>query len=320
MPIMKLPSPKLTIGLPTYKRPRSLFKSIQQILDQSFTDFELIIINDASNDETAIVVSKFEDRRIHFIENKKNLGVADSLNRILSLARGEYFIYLSDHDNYERNLLSECTKALDDNQKLSLAMPGLFKFDKHKKKIRFDNLDWPFLNSGEEKIKEYLMQESSFSSPFHASCMYRLRSLKEIGLFYDPNYSYFSDIDLTLRTLVNTDFVYIDKMLIGVTEREEFHQLNFKQIESLKIVYQINSKFLHFLKIQNNKTIRFLDLKTKISLHRELRYATLKGFNYFKEMEKRIIKNFPNIKYEFYELPNVIKFCLYLFKRIFIKK
>lgn len=315
---MKSPAPKLTIGLPTYKRPDPLFKSIQKILDQSFADFELIIVNDASNDETSLVVNKFEDRRIHFIENRENLGVAESLNRILSLARGEYFIYLSDHDYYERNLLSECIYALDNNQKSSLVMPGLFKFNKQKKKIRCDDLDWPFLNSGEEKIKKYLMQESSFSSPFHASCMYRLKRLKEIGLFYDSNYSYFSDIDLTLRTLINTDFIYLNKMLIGITERESSHQLNFKEIESLKILYQINSKFLHSLKIQNNRTIRSLDLKTKIMLDRELCYATLEGFNYFKEMEKKIIKNFSGIKYKFYMLPNMLKFSLYFFKRIFI--
>ena len=76
--------PKLTIGLPTYKRPHALNNSIQQILDQAFFDFELIIVNDASNDDTSKVVNGFKDKRIYFIENEKNLGVASSLNKIIS--------------------------------------------------------------------------------------------------------------------------------------------------------------------------------------------------------------------------------------------
>ncbi|MDB9770284.1 glycosyltransferase [Gammaproteobacteria bacterium] len=314
--------PKLTIGLPTFKRPHELSCAIQQILDQTFLDFELIIVDDASNDDTSKVVNGFKDKRIYFLKNEENLGVASSLNKIISLARGKYFIYLSDHDYYDKNLLLKCVFALDSNQASNLVMPGLFRFNQRKDKIRFDQLDWPSINNGNKKLKEYLMQKNSFSSPFHASCMYKVSKLKEIGFFYDINYSYFSDIDLNIRALVDSEFIYLEEMLIGVTVRESSHELNFKEVESLKILHAINFKFLNSLKIQNINSTKFLDTKINMHLNLCLCNSTFRGLNNFKKTEKKININFPDSNNKFNRGPAVLKFCLYFIQflvRKFIK-
>jgi len=308
--------PKLTIGLPTYKRPHALTNSIQQILDQTFFDFELIIVNDGSNDDTAKIVNGFEDKRIYFFENKKNLGVASTLNKIISLARGKYFIHLSDHDFYDKNLLLKCVLALDSNQASSLVMPGLFRFNNRKEKVRIDQLDWPFKNNGNEKLKEYLLQKNSFSFSFHALCMYRVQKLKEIGFFYEKNYSYFSDIDLNIRAIIDSEFIYLENMLIGVAERESFHPLNTYQVESLKILYDINFKFLNLLKIESVNSINFLNAKTYTLLKNCLCNSTARGLYNFKETEEMININFPDSKNKFNRGPSVLKFCFYFIQNL----
>ena len=193
-------------------------------------------------------------------------------------------------------------------------MPGLFEFNKQKEKVRFDKLDWPYINSGKEKSEEYLMQKFAFSSPFHASCMYRVKQLKKINFFYDANYSYFSDIDLNLRILMESDFIYLKEMLIGVSKRESSHQLNFRDIESLRILYDINLKFLNSLKKKNFNVLEFLYAKTNSQLNQLMTNASLKGFGYFKEKETEILIYFPHFKIKFYRFPNVVKFCLYFFQ------
>ena len=93
----------LSIGLPAYKS-QYLEKAIQSILDQTFRDFELIILNDASPDPIKEVINKFDDPRISYFINEKNEGredLASCWNMVLKKASGKYFVLASDDDYYE---------------------------------------------------------------------------------------------------------------------------------------------------------------------------------------------------------------------------
>lgn len=81
--------PKLTVILPVYNGQEYLAEAIESVLSQSFSDFEMIVINDGSSDDSGEIINKFDDSRIRYFE-QSNKGLAATLNRGISLAKGEY--------------------------------------------------------------------------------------------------------------------------------------------------------------------------------------------------------------------------------------
>lgn len=92
--------PAISVILPTYNRADLLPQALDSILHQTFPDFELIVINDASQDETATLLKQYakKDKRIRILTNKENKGIAVSLNRGLDKARGIYIARMDDDD------------------------------------------------------------------------------------------------------------------------------------------------------------------------------------------------------------------------------
>ncbi len=98
---------KFSIGVPAYKK-RFLKTCIDSILMQTYGDFELIIVNDASPDNLDEIVSSYSDNRIRYYKNEKNFGaenVVDNWNKCLSYASGDYFILMGDDDLLAKNYL-----------------------------------------------------------------------------------------------------------------------------------------------------------------------------------------------------------------------
>ena len=84
--------------MPVYNGERYLRESIESILGQTFTDFEFILINDASTDSSAQIIQSYEDSRIRITNNSTNIGLTRSLNMALGLAEGEYIARQDDDD------------------------------------------------------------------------------------------------------------------------------------------------------------------------------------------------------------------------------
>jgi hypothetical protein len=90
--------PVVSVVMPTYNGERFLRPAIESILNQTFRDFELIVIDDGSSDGTPGILSEFKDDRIVVLKNESNLGIAKATNRGLAAACGEY-VALQDHDD-----------------------------------------------------------------------------------------------------------------------------------------------------------------------------------------------------------------------------
>lgn len=90
--------PKISVIMPAYNAEKYIAEAIESILSQTFTDFEFIIINDASTDSTKEVVKSFKDQRIKLINNEQNQGVAESLNIGISVAKGQYIARMDADD------------------------------------------------------------------------------------------------------------------------------------------------------------------------------------------------------------------------------
>ena len=99
---MSLAAPKVSFILPAWKR-RFLGEAVERILAQTFGDFELVVVDDASPDDLGEVVGRFRDARLRYVRNEKNLGGRDLVaawNRAFAEARGEFAVLASDDDRY----------------------------------------------------------------------------------------------------------------------------------------------------------------------------------------------------------------------------
>lgn len=93
-------TPVISVVLPVYNGEKYLAKAIESVLNQTYTNFEFIIINDASTDNTAAIIYAYshKDNRIKYVENKSNLRVVGSLNRGIELATGEFIARMDADD------------------------------------------------------------------------------------------------------------------------------------------------------------------------------------------------------------------------------
>ena len=115
--------PRLSIGLPVYNGENYLAESLDALLGQSYTDFELIISDNASTDSTADICRRYgkQDCRIRYVRQPRNIGLSPNHNFVFDQARGELFKWASHDDLYARDLLKHCVDALDEYPHVVLA-------------------------------------------------------------------------------------------------------------------------------------------------------------------------------------------------------
>jgi glycosyltransferase involved in cell wall biosynthesis len=107
--------PKVSIGLPVYNGENFLRSALDSILQQDYTDFELIISDNASQDTTEKICREYaaRDRRIRYYRNEKNIGASGNFNRLVELARGEFFKWAAHDDVHLPGFLSRCMEVID---------------------------------------------------------------------------------------------------------------------------------------------------------------------------------------------------------------
>lgn len=117
------PVPRLTIGLPVYNGEQYLADALDAVLTQDYTDYELIICDNASTDRTPEIIAAYagRDARIRSVRNESNIGGAANFNLPVELARGEYFKWASDDDLHAPTYLSACIAVLDAQPDVVLA-------------------------------------------------------------------------------------------------------------------------------------------------------------------------------------------------------
>jgi glycosyltransferase involved in cell wall biosynthesis len=117
------PAPRLSIGLPVYNSEHYLPGSIEALLGQTYTDFELIISDNASTDGTREICESYarQDSRIRYIRQPRNIGLSPNHNFVVREARGEMFKWAAGDDLYGRDLLRCCVEALDEHPGVVLA-------------------------------------------------------------------------------------------------------------------------------------------------------------------------------------------------------
>ena len=126
---------KISVLLPVYNTKEAyLRETIESILHQTFKDFELIIVNDASTDSNVEkVVKSYKDRRIRYFKNPVNLGISQTRNRLIELAKGKYLAVMDHDDIALPKRLAEEVAFLDKHSEVGVVGTWYENFPKRKK-------------------------------------------------------------------------------------------------------------------------------------------------------------------------------------------
>ena len=131
---------KFSIIVPTYNREEYIIKCIDSILDQTYDNFEAIIIDDGSTDNTDNLVKKYHDKRIKYFKNT-NHGIGYSRNFGLNKAKGDYIFFLDSDDYLDENMLENVLKEIKNHDILIFNYKEIFESDNHILLNSFDEFD-----------------------------------------------------------------------------------------------------------------------------------------------------------------------------------
>ncbi|MBU1046181.1 glycosyltransferase [Patescibacteria group bacterium] len=211
-------NPKITVLMPVFNGEKYLKEAIESVLNQTFTNFEFLIINDGSTDSTEKIIKSYSDSRIKLINNKKNIGVIRSLNKGLSLSKGEYIARMDADDISLPKRLEIQVEFMDKNPQIGIA--GAWAKIIGEKKIRCSK---PIVN--QEKIKIALL----FKCPMiHPSVIIRKNFLVKNNLNYNIKYKHAEDYDLWTRAIKYFPITNIKKTLI----QYRIHDSNISKTQS----------------------------------------------------------------------------------------
>jgi len=197
-------TPKVTVLMSVHNGAKYLGEAIDSIVKQTFTDFEFLIIDDGSTDNSVGIVQAYGDPRICLIHNDGNLGLAASLNRGFELARGELIARMDADDISRPERLAYQIRFMDENPLVGVCGSWVRFFP------TADNSIWKLPESSEE-IRCLQFHTVGVA---HPSVMVRKGFFAEHGLSYDPRFRFSQDYELWGRAIRYMKFANIQKVLL----------------------------------------------------------------------------------------------------------
>jgi glycosyltransferase involved in cell wall biosynthesis len=192
-----MPTPIISIVLPTYNGSRYIRKSIESCLQQTFKDFELIIVNDCSTDNTVNIVNEYcsKDSRVKLINNNFNKKLPLSLNIGFEQAQGKYFTWTSDDNYYAPEALEKMIQILETDHSIDLVYTDYYIVDENDR-VR-----------GERKFGNV---HESFNKWLGAgACFLYKREIHRLNNGYNPAAFLIEDYDFFVRAFVKCNFFYL---------------------------------------------------------------------------------------------------------------
>jgi glycosyltransferase involved in cell wall biosynthesis len=216
------PMTLVSICIPSYNRPRDLRRAVESCMAQTFSDFEVIITDNSTNDETAKMAATWTDPRIHYHSNNGNIGPIASTERCLKLATGKYTKLLMDDDLLKPRCLELMVKGMEANPSAGIAMapmdlidendnrifPRFYVFRKMHYRYRYQVGDG--LVDRRRIMKDFLTRDYPCVVP--SGVMYRTVALAPIfPLSVEADFA--GDLNLCMKLATEWDFYYIDEVL-----------------------------------------------------------------------------------------------------------
>lgn len=222
-------NPKISIVLPVYNGERYIKQSIDSVLRQSFRNWELIIVDDCSDDMTPEIIKEYsdKDKRIKIYRNNVNSKLPTSLNNGFNVARGEYLTWTSDDNILKENCLYVFNDYLDKHEDVMLVYS-----------------DYDLIDENSEVIGKVFNKDKKWipvCNPIGASFMYRKAAIKKIGE-YNSSLFLVEDYEYWIRVYLDSKIVHLNLNLYQYREHNKsLTSLNsykiFKRMEQLREMY-----------------------------------------------------------------------------------
>lgn len=204
--------PVVSVCIPIYNCDDFIEKTIQSVLNQSFSDFELILINDNSTDETEETILRLNDPRIRYYKNTSNLGMVKNWNMAVKYASGKYIKLLCQDDLLSSDCLEKQVQVLENFNNVVLVSCSVNIISENDKILmtRRNFRNSCMKNGIKIGKKSLIVGKNLFGEP--SAIMLRKRCFEQVG-FYDKQFWYVPDWDFSLRCLSIGDFYYINDVL-----------------------------------------------------------------------------------------------------------
>lgn len=229
---MKASAPRVTVLMGVYNGSNFVGAAVDSILAQTFTDFELLVVDDASTDSSAAILSRYRDPRIRIIRNESNCGLTRSLNIGLAVVRGEL---LARHDAddvaYPRRLERQVV-FLDSHPEIALVGTQVRNIGPRGEVLR--------VRTRKPVTSEGIEWDMMFAAPFvHSSVMCRTAVLRDELGGYDETFLTSQDVEAWSRLVVVARVANLDEQLLdfrshpqSVSERK-YSATNVRRVESV---------------------------------------------------------------------------------------
>lgn len=187
--------PLVTIAIPTYERADGyLRQAIASAVSQTYRNVEIIVSDNCSQDHTGDVVGSFNDSRIRYFRQEKNIGANNNFNFCVEQAGGDYFLLLHDDDLIDEDFVDVCMGAADQRSEIGIIRTGTRICDEEGNVISM----YPNMASGystDDLFRGWFRNETSF---YLCSTLFNTRKLREIGGFRSKH-NLFQDVIAELK-------------------------------------------------------------------------------------------------------------------------
>lgn len=263
---------KISVITPVFNAEKYLRKAIDSIIEQSFIDWELIIINDGSNDSSEDIIASYADTRLKYYKNESNIGLIATLNKGIDLCKGEYIVRMDADDISEKDRFKIQLAFLEDNKEYAMCGSYAKVIDEN------SNETGKILNL---QANDYLQINLLFSVPFiHPSMMIRSDVLK--NNYFDPKYKHAEDYELWCRIANNYKIANIPDYLI----RYRWHTTNVSVTNS-EVQENIKNKIIR----QELQKIGLQPSEKELYLHK----VTFQQFDSKKETVNKIFEDYSSL-------------------------
>jgi len=232
--------PSVSVIMPVRNCERYVEKAIRSILEQTYTNFEFIIIDDASTDTTAKIIQRLaeSDKRIVFTSNQTNLGLTKNLNIALRKSRGKFIARMDGDDISLPNRFAHQVEFLDAHPEISIVGTWAQIIDGSDKVI--GRLEYETKN---ERIRKRMIQRSQF---IHPSVMFRKEIVESVG-FYDESFRSAQDYEFFPRALTKHKGENIPQVLLqyrwDFTQNEGFTSGKKQERNALRARFRMLTKY-----------------------------------------------------------------------------
>jgi len=197
----------ITILINTYNGEKTIQEAIKSVLAQTYKNYEILIIDDASTDNTVKQIKKFKNKKIRLYINNKNIGLGKSRILAQSKIRGEYVCILDQDDIWNTNKIKTQLKFFLNNKKIGLVATSYKLVDENNSTISLENKYYHMKN-----FQNYLSYKNIFG---HSTIMYKKICAKSVG-WYSNKLIYAQDYDLTVKILAKYQFIFLKNCFVKI--------------------------------------------------------------------------------------------------------